>query len=409
MLASAVLANPHSHNPSSAEATERVERCRAAILDYFHASPDEYVAIFTANASGALKLVGESFPFDSGSQYLLTFDNHNSVNGIREFARSRGAEVRYIPLAPPELRVDLADVAEHLSRAREGTNQLFAYPAQSNFSGVQHPLEWIEQAQTLGWTVLLDAAAFVPTNRLDLSRWHPDFVSLSFYKMFGYPTGVGCLLARKTALSRLRRPWFAGGTITVASVQGDRFFLHEGASAFEDGTVNFLGIPAVEIGLRFLERAGVEKIHERCRCLSGWLLERLLELKHSNGAPLVRLYGPANTDRRGGTVTMNFYDAAGAVIDHLLVEEAAARHSISLRTGCFCNPGDGEVALSISKAELTHCFGQPQVEATSRFTVDDFRMCVTGKSTGAVRVSFGIASNFADALRFARFAAEFVS
>ena len=48
-----------------------------------------------------------------------------------------------------------------------------------------------------GWDVLLDAAAFVPTNRLDLSRVHPDFVDISFYKIFGYPTGIGCLLARK--------------------------------------------------------------------------------------------------------------------------------------------------------------------------------------------------------------------
>jgi len=407
-LESAVFANPHSHNPTSLEATERVERCRARILDHFNASSREYAAIFTANASGALKLVGEAFPFNSGSQYLLTFDNHNSVNGIREFARNRGAEIHYIPLTAPELRVDPDHVARYLSQGRAGTNQLFAYPAQSNFSGVQHPLEWIGQAQAKGWTVLLDAAAFVPTNRLDLSRWHPDFVSLSFYKMFGYPTGVGCLLARKEALRRLRRPWFAGGTITVASVQGDRFFLQEGASAFEDGTVDFLGIPAVEIGLRFLEGAGVERIHERCRCLSAWLMEELLARRHHDGAPLVRLYGPAHTESRGGTLTMNFLDASGSVIDHLRVEEAAARHNISLRTGCFCNPGDGEIALSISKCELTRCFGQPEVEATSRFTVDDLRLCVTGKTTGAVRVSFGMASNFADAFRFAQFTTEFL-
>jgi molybdenum cofactor sulfurtransferase len=65
-------------------------------------------------------------------------------------------------------------------------HNLFAYPAQSNFSGVQHPLEWIDQAHSHGWDVLLDAAAYVPTNRLDLGRWHPDFVAASFYKMFGW-------------------------------------------------------------------------------------------------------------------------------------------------------------------------------------------------------------------------------
>jgi molybdenum cofactor sulfurtransferase len=173
--------------------------------------------------------------------------------------------------------------------------------------------------------------------------------------------------------------------------------------------VDFLSIPAVEIGLRFLERAGIEQIHERCRCLAGWMIEQLLDLRHSNGAPLVRLYGPAGTVSRGGTLTMNFHEATGEAIDHLRVEEAASRHNISLRTGCFCNPGDGEVALSISKSELTQCFSQPQVETAAKFTLDDLRLCVTGKSTGAVRVSFGMASNFSDAVRFLAFVREFVA
>ena len=68
-----------------------VERARAAVLAFFNASPDEYVAIFTPNATGALRLVGEAYPFRPGDRFLLTFDNHNSVNGIREFARARGA------------------------------------------------------------------------------------------------------------------------------------------------------------------------------------------------------------------------------------------------------------------------------------------------------------------------------
>lgn len=408
LLAGSVLANPHSHNPTSLAATDLVERCRARVLDYFHASPDEYVAIFTANASAALKLVGESFPFSPGGAYLLTYDNHNSVNGIREFARARGACISYVPMLLPEMRIDEEALKEYLQDPPCAPG-LFAFPAQSNFSGVQHSLDWIGRAQSLGWTVLLDAAAYVPTNSLDLREHHPDFVTLSFYKMLGYPTGVGCLLARREALKQLRRPWFAGGTITVASVQGDRYFLHEGASAFEDGTLDFLGIPAVEIGLRHIERAGLDVIHRRVRCLAGWLIGELVSLTHANGNPVVRLYGPANLEQRGGTVTMNFYGAGGDVIDHREVEESAARHGISLRTGCFCNPGDGEIALHLTKSEIVGCFSQPEVEATARFTVDDFRLCVTGKSTGAVRVSLGIASNFADVARFLAFAREFAA
>src|ERR1051326_8827036 len=261
MLSQRVLGNPHSDNPTSSAMTELVDHARAFVLEYFHASPDEYVAIFTSNASGALKLVGESYPFTSDGCYLLTFDNHNSVNGIREFARARGAAIAYVPMTPPDLRVDNAQLFAHLEQVKGSGHCLFSYPAQSNFSGVQHPLEWIEAAHQRGWDVLLDAAAFVPSNRLDLSQWHPDFVTLSFYKIFGYPTGVGCLLARKAALSKLQRPWFAGGTIWAATVQGDNYYMAEGEAAFEDGTLNYLTLPAVEIGLKHILSAGIETIH----------------------------------------------------------------------------------------------------------------------------------------------------
>ncbi|HEX8990194.1 MAG TPA: aminotransferase class V-fold PLP-dependent enzyme, partial [Anaerolineales bacterium] len=222
LLRENVFGNPHSSNPTSLAATRLVDSTRDYILRFFRADPAEYDVIFTNNASGALKLVGESYPFARGGHYLLTFDNHNSVNGIREFAHARGAEVTYIPVALPDMRVESAALDEYFQRGSRDAYNLFAYPAQSNFSSVQHPLEWIDQAHGAGWDVLLDAAAFAPTSRLDLGRFHPDFVPLSFYKMFGYPTGIGALIARRESLGRLHRPWFAGGTITVASVQGDK-------------------------------------------------------------------------------------------------------------------------------------------------------------------------------------------
>jgi len=398
--------NPHSTNPASLKSAEFVERARRAVLAFFKASPDQWEVVFTANASHALKLIGESYPFAPGDQFLLTFDNHNSVNGIREFARAGGATATYVPVVLPEMRVDEHDLATGLELARRGGHNLFAYPAQSNFSGVQHPLEWIERAHVKGWDVLLDAAAFTATNPLDLSRWTPDFVVQSFYKLFGYPTGVGCLLARKTALAKLRRPWFSGGTITVASVQGDKYYLAEGATAFEDGTLDYHALPAVEIGLQQIESIGIAQIHERVRCLTGWLLQNLLPLRQTNGAPLVRLYGPPTTDRRGGIVTFNFYGADGRAVDHRVVERRANAADISLRTGCFCNPGGGEIALGLTGTELSTCFRKPEHEM--HFTVDDFRLCIDGKSTGAVRVSLGMVSNVQDVDRFIAFAKEFI-
>jgi molybdenum cofactor sulfurtransferase len=406
LLSEHVFGNPHSSNPTSLAATQLVEHARQYVLRFFNADPQEYLAVFTPNASGALKLVGESYPFPGG-RYLLTFDNHNSVNGIREFAHARGADVTYIPIALPDMRVDASQLRRELMRPSKNGHNLFAYPAQSNFSSVKHPLEWIEQAHRHGWDVLLDAAAFVPTSQLDLRTVKPDFVSISFYKMFGYPTGIGALIARKQALAKLHRPWFAGGTITVASVQGDKYYLADGASAFEDGTVDYLNIPAVEIGLKHLEAIGYGVIQERVRALTGWLLENLTAMQHSNGVPLARVYGPTSLEERGGAVTVNFYDQDNQPLDHRLIEQKANEANISLRTGCFCNPGAGEVALEISRVELDVCFTQPGHE--DRLTVDDFRSCIDGKSSGAVRISVGMVTNFNDIQGFLTFARGLLS
>jgi selenocysteine lyase/cysteine desulfurase len=404
LLLAGVYGNPHSNNPASTRSTGLAEQARGHVLQFFNASPEDYCVIFTGNASQALKLIGESYPFAPGGRLALTFDNHNSVNGMREFARTRGATVQYVPVNPPDLRVDAREVLGALDTSERTGADLFAYPAQSNFSGVQHDLAWIEAAHERGWDVLLDAAAFVATSRLDLSRCRPDFVVLSFYKMFGYPTGVGALLARWPALSKLHRPWFAGGTITVASVGADRYQPADGAAAFEDGTVNFSSLPAIDLGLTFLETAGLERIHTRVHALTGWLLGQLTQLRHSTGRPLAALYGPATTVARGGTVTFNFHDGQGRFIDHQVIEERAGTRNISIRAGCFCNPGAGELAMGISADEMRACF----VRLSDRLTYDEFRRCIDGKSTGAVRVSLGVASTFADVQAFLAFARTFL-
>ncbi len=403
LLQSGVFGNPHSTNPTSTAMTEYVERTRHFVLDYFGTSAADYILAFTQNASGGLKLIGESFPFAPGSRLLLTFDNHNSVNGIREFARAKGATVAYAPLVPPDLRLDANRLDALLDQTDRACENLFAYPAQSNFSGVKHPLDLVDQAQDKGWRVLLDAAAYVPTNRLDLKTVHPDFVTLSFYKIFGYPTGVGALLIRRSTLSKLKRPWFAGGTVNFASVQGGAHVLAHSEAAFEDGTLNYLSIPAVEIGLRHIQAIGLELITERVRCLTGWLLDELLALKHSNGHSMVRIYGPTTTEARGGTVTLNLYDPHGHLLDYRRVEELAGKDGISMRSGCFCNPGVGEIAEGLTEDDMRAAFALgDEANLMSFMQLMQHR---GHKSAGALRASIGLVSNFADAWRFVHFVA----
>src|SRR5258708_5335688 len=127
LLRSGVLGNPHSASPASVTMTDHVERTRRFVLSYFNARAEDYILVFTQNASAALKLVGESFSFAPGSRYLLTFDNHTSVTGMPDFARAKGATVSYAPLATPELRLDVERLETLLGEADPAHAKRFAY------------------------------------------------------------------------------------------------------------------------------------------------------------------------------------------------------------------------------------------------------------------------------------------
>lgn len=392
LIARSIVGNPHSHSPASMLGTSMLEEARRRVLRFFNASDSEYEAVFTQNATGAIKLVGESYPFRRASMFVLTSDNHNSVNGVREFAKRAKATTTYIPL---DGSLGVSDLEGKLPDAK-GSPSLFAYPAQSNFSGVQHPLDWIEVAHSAGYDVLLDAAAFVPTNQLDLGRVKPDFVPVSFYKMFGFPTGVGALIARRSSLEKLERPWFSGGTIEHVTTMRMSHSMAATASKFEDGTVNYLGVPGVKIGLDFLDRIGMEEIHRHVMTLTGELLGRLLELRHSNGSHLVEIYGPKTTEARGGTVALNVRGPRGEIVDFRLVTERAAKDNVSIRTGCFCNPGVGEYVFGYTPEREERCLHR----LSGTLTPELFAECMGGHAKGAVRASLGVASNHMDIDRF---------
>jgi selenocysteine lyase/cysteine desulfurase len=333
-------------------------------------------------------------------------DNHNSVNGIREFARRKGARVVYVAMTAPDLRIEREALGRVLGTADPAGHNLLAFPAQSNFSGVQHDLGIVDQAHAAGWNVLLDVSAFVPTNRFDVSQVRPDFAVLSFYKIMGFPTGVGCLLMRRDRVHLLSRPWFAGGTVTIASVAAQAHYLRPDEGAFEDGTVDYLNIPAVTVGLRHIDQVGLDTIHRHTACLTAWLLDALEGLRHQSGRRLVQIYGPSSIDGRGATVALSVRDRDGSPVDDLRVEELANRANISLRTVCFCNPGAGEAAYRLSDEQMGRWFGR--VEPVSYVEFRDQIWLDLGRFPSAIRVSAGVATNFEDVYRFVCFLARFL-
>ncbi|MFL5581508.1 MAG: aminotransferase class V-fold PLP-dependent enzyme [Gemmatimonadaceae bacterium] len=398
-LRRSVLGNPHADSRASRASTRRIEAARRRVREFFDADPAEYAVVFTANASGALRLVGEAYPFGPRAPFVLAADNHNSVNGIAELARRAGAAVVRLPI---DTSLELDAPERRLAAIPSGEGGLFAYPAQSNFSGVRHPLALVRAAQAMGYRVLLDAASFVPSHGLSLRDVPADFVCVSFYKMFGYPTGIGALIARRDALAELRRPWFAGGTVDFVSTQHQMHRFAAGEAAFEDGTANFLAAEAVRAGLDFLDEVGVDRVGAHACRLAALLRAGLRALRHASGEPVVRVYGPPGADTAetacdlGATVSFNVLRADGVAIPFGRVERAARRAGVSVRGGCFCNPGASEAAFGLPPERTLGCL---QAMAEGEWSVDRFARCLEGVAVGAVRASLGMSSNERDVER----------
>jgi selenocysteine lyase/cysteine desulfurase len=231
---------------------------------------------------------------------------------------------------------------------------------------------------------------------LSLRAHRPEFVALSFYKLFGYPTGLGALVARRDALARLRRPWFAGGTVEYASVQSDVHSLLPFGAGFEDGTPNFLAAAALPAGFALLAEVGMSRLSAHVARLTAHLVRGLRAVCHVDGSPAVRVYGPDALASRGSAVAFNVIASDGRAAPYWLVEEHAREHGVALRGGCFCNPGAAEAAFGFEREAAERCLR----EASRRtFTIQRFADCMTrdtGAAVGALRASLGLANNDAD-------------
>lgn len=223
-LASNVYSNPHT-----SRATEDViDQVRYKTLGFFNTSTDDYEVIFTSGATASLKLVAETFDFGDNGAFVYLRDNHTSVLGMREVVYAR-------KICCLE-RGDLLNDPVSLPDLSESGNSLVVFPAQCNFSGFKYPLDLIEKIQESGEQknrfVFLDAASFVGSNPLDLQKYHPDFVCVSFYKIFGYPTGLGALIVNKRACSVLLKKYYGGGTVKISLSDASKW--HEKRDALHE-------------------------------------------------------------------------------------------------------------------------------------------------------------------------------
>ncbi|GIQ86420.1 hypothetical protein KIPB_008273, partial [Kipferlia bialata] len=379
------------------------------------------------------------------SLYAYSKHNHNSVLGMRELAMQQGAsfmasewqlsDPEYVQQFMPS-EEDLAEkasdddgtvwsVLDMPSDDEGAVSHLFAFPAECNFSGIKYPLDIIhglkdgslgdhllERAERAGvvqggwrdrdnrWRVCVDAAAFVPTNPLDLKAFPADFVTMSFYKLFGIPTGLGALLVRNDVAPSMHKTFFGGGTVVMVSCETEYCKLRPRVyERFEDGTISFLDIIGLRAGFNVFESLGKDAITNHVWTLTQHLYQGLTSLQHSNGNPLVEVYGNheyGDPKRQGGIISFNVLSPSGGYIPYSTVMSDAKEEGLAIRAGAHCNPGACYGYLDIDEAMV-------ETIAKDRTSCGDAFDMIDGHPLGSVRVSLGYPTTVSDVDRLMDF------
>jgi len=452
-----ILGNPHSTGPAASRTFEKIQITRRRVLKHLKACPGKYASLrlpnefyqhknknhamdrhpgyellFTSGATESFKILAERFPFSNQSIFLYVTNSHNSVVGMRQLAMQRGATFHCLSLQELEQMKSVNDwkkleetllettttttttTTTRVSHDNPNPNQahpkrhLLVFPSECNFGGDRpNATSIVQTARDSGWYTMLDIAKDSATNEIHLKQLNPDFAALSFYKWFGDPTGVGALLVRKPAIQVLletaKRHYQGGGSVDMMLPTLDYTVPKSELASLANGTSHFRGIINLVHGLDALDRVGgMSAIHRHAVCLAQELAERLQELQHANGMPVVRLYGAwknATTCDRGPTVALNVYRSDGTAVGYNEVSKLGALHRppLQFRTGCFCNPGACQLALELDDAQAIHNY------QTLGHVCGDHIDLANGRPTGAIRVSFGKDSLWEDMDSFVRF------
>ncbi|KAI9343882.1 pyridoxal phosphate-dependent transferase [Zopfochytrium polystomum] len=242
---------------------------RRRILSFLNVTPESHSVIFTSNATGCFKLVGEA-GYWSHSRLWRFSDSHTSIVGMREYVyRDIELAKGSVPTGS-EVNVEESFDADHdrMVTAAEVEAYLFVFPAASNFNGLKNPLRWVSEFQKkrdiLGngdsarrrrkWLVMVDAASH---GFIDMNEVPADLVALSLYKMFGYPTGVGCLIVRNsTAAPFLLKSRRIAHTVGVDFHQPGEPIQAALCRLFEPEALSPLTIFQVNRGLDWIECSG---------------------------------------------------------------------------------------------------------------------------------------------------------
>jgi cysteine desulfurase / selenocysteine lyase len=305
----------------SQKATELYERSRIKVAEFIGAKCAK-VVIFTRNTTESINLVAQTWGRQNigrGDVIVLSeLEHHSNLVPWQMLAEEKGAVLKFIPVLP-DTTLDLST----LDTLIDYRTKMVAVSQMSNVTGTIHDIKTIiQKAHSVGSLFLLDGAQGACHLKTNVQELDVDFYVFSAHKMLG-PTGVGVLYGKEEILERMP-PWMGGGDM-ISDVSLERSTYADLPARLEAGTPNISGVIAFKEAIEYLEKVGLDSIHEHEVALTEYALDRFQKM---NG---ITLYGTNDLEKRGGVISFNLDGVHAHDVGSILDEEG-----IAIRVGHHC-------------------------------------------------------------------------
>ena len=272
------------------QATTAFNAVRKQVQGFINATSTKEV-IYTAGTTDAINKLCRSFlepQLSVSDEVIVTeMEHHGNFVPWQQACQAKGATLKVVPLTDSG-EMDMEAFKTMLS----AKVKLVAVTAVSNALGTRNDLEQIVSlSHEQGAVVLIDAAQQVLHESIDVQALDCDFLTFSAHKLFG-PTGIGILYGKEKLLESIPPFSYGGGMVKSVTKTATQFA--DLPNKHEAGTAHIAGVMGMGAAIGFVQKLGIDTIHEHTRKLTLYAIDKLRAVEGltlygtpENGASLI--------------------------------------------------------------------------------------------------------------------------
>ncbi|WP_260986105.1 aminotransferase class V-fold PLP-dependent enzyme [Bordetella genomosp. 13] len=322
---------------------ERAERTRAAVAAFLNAAPSEIA--FTKNTSEGLNIAAQAVPLAAGDNVVLIEGDHPNNAYAWLNLKSKGVEVRFVPLADDEIATARTFEPYIDERTRVVTLSHVTFHA-----GQVHDLASIGQlCKKRGIYFVIDAMQSVGVIPIDVKALNISVLAAGTHKGLLVPQGLG-LLYVADGLDELRPAYLAMSAMANPPpdyiARPDDMAVRKDARRFEFGNINLPDVHALSAAIELIQSVGIPDIQRHVARLGDLLLAQLDTLG-------VDVVGPRESGQRSHIYVLRLPVATWA--EHFArhdVRVSPERGGIRISLAMFNSEDDVERLIEVIRAGL---------------------------------------------------------